>query len=84
MEAQSTLFESKQGASLKWLPIERLHPHPNNPRIEYDAGMWLSSKIIDLMPPREKRRGPSWRNGEKSQEMIYYWHVSDFVIVESP
>lgn len=37
MEAQSTLFESEQGASLKWLPIERLHPHPNNPRIEYDA-----------------------------------------------
>jgi len=50
----------------------------------YGAGMWLSSKIIDLMPPREKRRGASWRNGEKSQEMIYYWHVSDFVIVESP
>lgn len=51
---------------------------------DYSSGMWVSSKITHLMPPRKTREGQSWRNGEKSIEMIYYWDISDFVIVAHP
>ena len=42
MEATPTLFETKEGAELVYADVDELHPHPHNPRIEYDNEVVVS------------------------------------------
>jgi len=42
MEATPTLFETKEGAELVYADVDELHPHPDNPRVEYDDEVVVS------------------------------------------
>ena len=45
------------------------------------AGVWLTANITNLVPPDKRKTGTSWRNSQRSEEMIYYWTPKQFTVI---